>query len=499
MKWFIKVLSQYADFSGRARRKEYWMFVLFYMIFGFVAIIIDSVIMVLLELKQPILACTGVYYVAMILPTLALTVRRLHDTGRNGWWIFITMIPLVGGIWFLVLLVEESQYDNNRYGTNPKISPQKPDEKARLTSVAVTMIVASIVMLLYVIAIRIYNGIPLYFDIFFIANLVLSLLMLLAGILLLQRPAYGSRIEYARRMVFIPLIIYALICIVRNVWNIWIITNIETIIYLGTFILNSIALMFFAVTLVTSNKNLLKTAAIILIVMSGIVISYSIYICINWIFILPETICTSLTYISLILLASVFIPRKSDDNDEVHDSSASVFIPRKSDEVHVLPASGDDYSGFRMPASAVHPNWFFSKDVHANMIRPIKATWYVDCRIFTISDSDSAAIESKYPRNTAPGIIGGEGIPYAIEMSANAIFTHEYGAFLDYGYVKFLYRDRIYYVNVSPMVQLTHDLYNRHDLLCHLAKILIVLLPAINDRKNILIALDGELKQDVNN
>jgi uncharacterized membrane protein YhaH (DUF805 family) len=74
------------------------MFVLFYIIFWFAAIVIDSVIIVLLELKQPLLACTGIYYVAMILPTLALTIRRLHDTGRSGWWIFITMIPLVGGI-----------------------------------------------------------------------------------------------------------------------------------------------------------------------------------------------------------------------------------------------------------------------------------------------------------------------------------------------------------------------------------------------------------------
>jgi hypothetical protein len=258
--------------------------------------------------------------------------------------------------------------------------------------------------------------------------------------------------------------------------------------------------MFFAITLAISNKNLLKIAAIILMVMSGIAISYRIYNCITWseayMFVhIGIDVGESLVHISLILLASVFIPRKSDD-DEVHDSPANVFVPRKSDEVRVLPASGGDYSVFRMPASAVRPDWFFSKDVHTNMIRPIRATWYVDCKVFTLSDSDSAAIESKYPRNTASKTIGGEGIPYAIEMSANAIFTHEYGAFLDYGYVKFLYRDRIYYVNVSPMVQLTHDLYNRNDLLCHLAKILIVLLPAINDRENILITLEGELHQD---
>jgi hypothetical protein len=168
--------------------------------------------------------------------------------------------------------------------------------------------------------------------------------------------------------------------------------------------------------------------------------------------------------------------------------------PRREAPSPAQPGAGS--GGFRMPASAVHPDWFLSEGAQKNRIKPVKATWNVDCRVYTLSDSDSAAIESQYPKDTACKTVGGEGIPYMLEISSNAIFTHEYGAFLDFGYVKFLYRDRICYVNVAPMVKLTHDLYNRDTMLCHMAKIMIVLMPEIKDRKNVLVTLDGDLKQN---
>jgi uncharacterized membrane protein YhaH (DUF805 family) len=113
MNWYLKVLKQYADFSGRARRKEYWMFFLFNVIFAFVASILDG------ALGSVIVSI--LYMLAMFLPGLAVTVRRLHDIGKSGWWIFISMVPLIGSIWLLILLCTDSDADNE-YGENPKQS-----------------------------------------------------------------------------------------------------------------------------------------------------------------------------------------------------------------------------------------------------------------------------------------------------------------------------------------------------------------------------------------
>ena len=113
MNWYLKCVSQYADFSGRARRTEYWMFVLFNAIFAVLAALLD----VFLETNGIIY---GLYILAMLLPGLAVLVRRLHDVGKSGWMIFITLIPLIGGIWLIVLLVTDSNPGDNEYGPNPK-------------------------------------------------------------------------------------------------------------------------------------------------------------------------------------------------------------------------------------------------------------------------------------------------------------------------------------------------------------------------------------------
>lgn len=119
MNWYLKVLKQYADFSGRARRKEYWMFVLFNMIFANVATILDNVLGIAMEGigYGPLY---GLYALAMLIPGLAVAVRRLHDVGKSGWMILIALIPLIGSIWFLVLMVTDSNAGENQYGQNPK-------------------------------------------------------------------------------------------------------------------------------------------------------------------------------------------------------------------------------------------------------------------------------------------------------------------------------------------------------------------------------------------
>lgn len=119
MNWYLKVLKQYADFSGRARRKEYWMFVLFNMIFAIVAMILDNVLGIAMEGigYGPLY---GLYVLAMLIPGLAVAVRRLHDVGKSGWMILISLIPLIGAIWLLVLMVTDSNPGENQYGQNPK-------------------------------------------------------------------------------------------------------------------------------------------------------------------------------------------------------------------------------------------------------------------------------------------------------------------------------------------------------------------------------------------
>jgi uncharacterized membrane protein YhaH (DUF805 family) len=119
MEWYLKVMRQYADFNGRARRKEYWMFYLFNIIFVIIAMVLDNVLGIAFEQigYGPIYI---IYALAVLIPGLAVTVRRLHDVGKSGLMILIGLIPLIGGIWLLVLMCTESDSGSNEYGPNPK-------------------------------------------------------------------------------------------------------------------------------------------------------------------------------------------------------------------------------------------------------------------------------------------------------------------------------------------------------------------------------------------
>ena len=106
------------DFSGRARRKEYWMFFLFNMIFAFVAMFLDNTLGTAGPAGYGIFY--GIYALALFIPGLAVFVRRLHDVGKSGWMFLIAFIPLIGAIWLTVLLVTDSNPGENQYGANPK-------------------------------------------------------------------------------------------------------------------------------------------------------------------------------------------------------------------------------------------------------------------------------------------------------------------------------------------------------------------------------------------
>lgn len=135
MNWYVKVLKQYVDFSGRARRTEYWMFTLF-----------NTIILIVLELVDKAMGfgsfsgstsggaafsaslglLSGLYSLAVLLPTLGVSVRRLHDTDRSGWWLLIGLIPLVGAIVLLVFFVLEGTRGPNRHGVDPKAPSGSP-------------------------------------------------------------------------------------------------------------------------------------------------------------------------------------------------------------------------------------------------------------------------------------------------------------------------------------------------------------------------------------
>ena len=115
MHWYLAALKNYVGFSGRARRTEYWMFVLFHVI----AVVVLSVLDGLLS-REGAAYLTLAYGLLTILPALAVTVRRLHDTGRSGWWYLISLVPLVGGIVLLIFTVTEGNTGPNEYGDDPK-------------------------------------------------------------------------------------------------------------------------------------------------------------------------------------------------------------------------------------------------------------------------------------------------------------------------------------------------------------------------------------------
>jgi len=109
MEWYIGVLKKYVEFSGRARRKEYWMFTLFNLIIALVLGFVDSS------------GVVGVIYaLAVFLPSIAVSIRRLHDTGRSGWWMLLLLLPLIGAIVLLVFMIFEGNAGQNEYGADPK-------------------------------------------------------------------------------------------------------------------------------------------------------------------------------------------------------------------------------------------------------------------------------------------------------------------------------------------------------------------------------------------
>ena len=111
MGWYLKVLKKYAVFEGRARRLEYWMFTLGHVVIWVALLMVDPFGGLLFS----------IYYLAVFLPALGVTIRRLHDIDRCAWWVLITLVPLIGFIGMLVFMATDGDPFENRYGPDPKV------------------------------------------------------------------------------------------------------------------------------------------------------------------------------------------------------------------------------------------------------------------------------------------------------------------------------------------------------------------------------------------
>lgn len=117
IEWYLKVVrDNYANFSGRARRSEYWYFTLFNFLVGIALNLIDTFVLNMSEVGL----LGSIYSLAMLIPGLAVAVRRLHDVGKSGWYYLLILLPIIGWIWLLVLFFTEGDNGANEYGPNPK-------------------------------------------------------------------------------------------------------------------------------------------------------------------------------------------------------------------------------------------------------------------------------------------------------------------------------------------------------------------------------------------
>lgn len=122
MNWYLEVLKKYAVFNGRARRKELWFFVLFNIIASIILRIVDGVLGISIGGQggvEGVGILSLIYLLGVIIPSIAVTVRRLHDIDKSGWWFLIVFVPLIGGIVLIIFNVLPGTQGPNRFGEDP--------------------------------------------------------------------------------------------------------------------------------------------------------------------------------------------------------------------------------------------------------------------------------------------------------------------------------------------------------------------------------------------
>ncbi|WP_103070482.1 DUF805 domain-containing protein [Aquimarina sediminis] len=133
MDWYIEVLRKYANFTGRARRKEYWLFSLFNTLFTIIIMILDHRLNTYISDGNGLLSC--LYSLFIFIPSLAVLVRRLHDIGKSGWWFLISLVPIFGVFYLLYLLTIASDPEDNQYGIHSKYEKEIDHKSYEITSV----------------------------------------------------------------------------------------------------------------------------------------------------------------------------------------------------------------------------------------------------------------------------------------------------------------------------------------------------------------------------
>ncbi len=112
--WYMKALTQYVEFTGRARRKEFWTFTLVNLVISLIISALDNIVGLGIGFLGTL------FSLAILLPSIAVAIRRLHDIGKEGWWLLIGLIPIIGWIVLIYFYVQDSEPGPNSYGANPK-------------------------------------------------------------------------------------------------------------------------------------------------------------------------------------------------------------------------------------------------------------------------------------------------------------------------------------------------------------------------------------------
>ena len=121
MNWYLKVVKDhYFDFKGRARRTEFWMFILITTIISIVLAVVDNLLNLNFGDADNSGILESIYSLLIFIPSLAVSVRRLHDVGKSGWYLLLWLLPIIGWIWLLVLYCMEGENQPNKWGDNPK-------------------------------------------------------------------------------------------------------------------------------------------------------------------------------------------------------------------------------------------------------------------------------------------------------------------------------------------------------------------------------------------
>ncbi|MDR2037646.1 MAG: DUF805 domain-containing protein [Bacteroidales bacterium] len=290
IQWFFKALRHYADFSGRARRREYWWFVLFNFISAFLWSFLLMLVFALtgrgdVEYASNIVALS--FYLVFLLPAMAVAVRRLHDLGKSGWMLLVMFIPLVGGIWLLVLMLTEGQQGANKYGPDPKTSSDPFSEAVKVKSAGVAFIVAaSLAIVTSIIQFFAINSLYGSFPFWGIVNFIVLVITLLAGIFLLNGKTMNVMHEKTRYAFFLFLAAVSISLIISVISLKNYLSNVDHIQW--RFAVNSslnllyksLIILFTALFLFLQEKKyLIRNIAVLVIVFSGLFLFWDVYNC----------------------------------------------------------------------------------------------------------------------------------------------------------------------------------------------------------------------------